>query len=212
MRRALLKRPGSADVLERMRQGPSQPFTLLSMLPALVLEAACFSTGAPASACKEMEPRHNFMPQNQHHDYQVTVERSHRHLIVRLASLNRSWPFKGFMMRGFRVKGNKSIFFEGVFESSSFYHYVACGESFNRSVITHNSPADKTLVVAIWRPEKLTEALIEVFFRATILQKFDTFWQNVDSNHILINSSSNLRGARFLLLQLAMALVLTFQH
>ncbi|KAH8009726.1 hypothetical protein HPB51_019037 [Rhipicephalus microplus] len=61
------------QLLGRMRQSPSQPFTLLPLLLALVLEVACFSTGAPASACKEMEPRHNFMPQNQHHDYQISL-------------------------------------------------------------------------------------------------------------------------------------------
>ncbi|KAH6920505.1 hypothetical protein HPB50_028507 [Hyalomma asiaticum] len=113
------------------------------------------------------------------------------------------------------------------------------------SVITHKNPGDKTHVNATWKPEKITEPLIEVFFRsgfvkhpdyvptvfryswrcccattrplvetaaeraATILQKFDTYWENVDSNHILINSSSKLRGPHSLLLQLVVALALT---
>lgn len=195
-----------------MRRRPPQPATLLLLLLSLSHDAACNSAGAPSGSCKEMEPRHNFKPQNQHHNYQVTVERSDRHFLVRLASMNKSWPFKGFMMRAFRVKGNKTTFFAGVFEAGSLYHHVACGDSFNRSVITHNNPADKTLVVASWKPEKLTERLTEVFFRATILQSFDTYWQNVDSNHILINSSQNLGGAQSLLLQLAVALVLTCLH
>ncbi|KAH8009727.1 hypothetical protein HPB51_019038 [Rhipicephalus microplus] len=95
----------------------------------------------------------------------VTVERSSRHLIVRLASLNKSWPFKGFMMRGFRVRGNKSIFFEGVFESSSFYHYVACGESFNRVGV----PAFPLLLVfdirnhARTRPRAVNSAVDQLF-------------------------------------------------
>ncbi|KAH6940323.1 hypothetical protein HPB50_026697 [Hyalomma asiaticum] len=158
-----------------MRQSPSQQTTLLLLLLPLVLEVESTSTGAPASACKEMEPRHNFKPQNQHHNYQVTVERSSRHFTVTVASLNKSWPFKGFMMRGFRVKGNKTIFFDGVFESGSvsLYQHVACGESFNRSVITHKNPGDKTHVNATWKPEKITEPLIEVFFRSDFVKHPD---------------------------------------
>ncbi|XP_070388678.1 uncharacterized protein [Dermacentor albipictus] len=152
-------------LLTCMRRRPPLPATLLLLLLSLAHEVACNSVGAPASACKEMEPRHNFKPQNQHHDYQVTVVRANRDFTVTLASLNKSWPFKGFIMRSFRVKGNKTIFLEGVFEASSLYHHVPCGESFNRSVITHNNPAVKTLVTANWKPAKLTEPLIEVFFR-----------------------------------------------
>ncbi|KAL3254727.1 hypothetical protein MRX96_017477 [Rhipicephalus microplus] len=80
------------QLLGRMRQSPSQPFTLLPLLLALVLEVACFSTGAPASACKEMEPRHNFMPQNQHHDYQVSDGVLERRFKLRFARFVTSRP------------------------------------------------------------------------------------------------------------------------
>ncbi|XP_075535609.1 uncharacterized protein LOC142571232 [Dermacentor variabilis] len=68
-------------LLTCMRRRPPLSATLL--LLSLAHEVACHSAGAPASSCKEMEPRHNFKPQNQHHNYQGDDSANIRHLLAK---------------------------------------------------------------------------------------------------------------------------------
>ncbi|XP_075732119.1 putative defense protein Hdd11-like [Rhipicephalus microplus] len=163
-------------------------FVMCALRPVL-----CYSNGAPLSSCKEMVPRHRTGPTYTHHNFQLLVDTGvlEGRLTVRLLTLNQSVKFRGFLIRAMALKGNSWVYLRGLFEKDAKFQdslYLDC-EGQERNAVTHGDNKGKVEVVVHWRPDPSPRYLIQVMFRATVVQTHDLSFLKVDSRALLLGAA-----------------------
>lgn len=155
-----------------------------------------YAKGAPLSACKEMVPRHRRGPTISHHHFQLLVDTRalEGRVTVRLRTLNQSVPFRGFLIRAMALKGNNWVYFRGLFEKDAKFQdsqYLDC-DGHEKSAVSHGDNKVKGEVVVHWRPEPRPKDLIQVMFRATVVQTHDLFFLRLDSRTLLFGAADRI--------------------
>ncbi|XP_040356450.1 putative ferric-chelate reductase 1 [Ixodes scapularis] len=153
--------------------------------------------GAPVTTCNEMEPRHDKEVMHSHHYYQIVVDRLQgEQLRVTLMALNNQTSFRGFLIRAMRVQGSSLAYHGGRFEKDAAYpnvQFIAC-DGVENSAATHVGPNEKRQISVTWRPRERSPDIVRIFFRATVVQNYATFWMKLDTERILIGAATPTGG------------------
>lgn len=161
----------------------------LLILAVSLSGALSHSTGADDIACNDLTPRHGFPvipPQST--PMPVTIQIM-PHVInagdvitVRLSGA----IFRGFMIQA-RILGSGAV--TGSFEFTSGMQHMNCPQLPLNSVATHRNADPKTSYDLRWRaPTDFAGAFIQVNFFYSIVQTYETFWNNgVSSQTVFIS-------------------------
>ncbi|KAH7971376.1 hypothetical protein HPB49_022969 [Dermacentor silvarum] len=123
---------------------------------------------------------------------------------IRLLTLNQSVKFRGFFIRAMALKGSNWVFFSGVFEKDAKFQdslYISC-DGHEKTAVSHGDGKDKVEVVVHWRPEPIPKDLVQVIFRATVVQTHDIYFLKVDSRSLLFGAADPAMFRRMTLVDL----------
>ncbi|XP_077500366.1 uncharacterized protein LOC144111101 [Amblyomma americanum] len=126
-------------------------------------------------------------------DLQLVVDRGirERRVTVQLLTTSSNVTFRGFLIRSMAVRGSSFIYFRGIFEKDTQFQdslYLDC-DGQDRSAISHGDNKTKKEVVVHWRPEPDPKNLVQVFFRATVVQNFNRYFIHLDSIRLLFGTA-----------------------
>ncbi|XP_018428078.1 PREDICTED: putative ferric-chelate reductase 1 [Nanorana parkeri] len=150
-----------------------------------------------------MIPGHQKTPQTTHAPYSLTLTSTNYTgklaFLVTLSKEQDGKDFKGFMIQARAPNGNVGL---GTFEVNTLdIQTLTCATS--QSAVSHTSASLKSTVQAIWIPPNTKT---DIQFRATVLPSFDTFWTNVLSDVLPLDSA----GSQLMIPTLFQLLVCSF--
>ncbi|XP_040216116.1 putative ferric-chelate reductase 1 [Rana temporaria] len=160
-------------------------FLLVTIFPTLIY---AYPNGKVEAACSTMIPGHPHSAQTSFAPYSLTLtSTNYTGMLVFLVTLSKEQTgsdFKGFMIQARAPRGDTSL---GTFVvNSSDIQTLTCTSS--QSAVSHTSRNLKSSVQAIWIPPK---AKSDIQFRATVVTSFDTFWTNVLSDILPLDSAGS---------------------
>lgn len=133
-----------------------------------------------------MMPNHtNLQPQDSESPFVVTAKSEPGGSIqVSIESASGQDVFRGFLLRAFNTEG--SAIDGGSYTTSEESKVLNCGDG-SGSALTHNSRDEKPKIMTTWVPP--SDFSGRVVFRATVVEKFDTFWVALQSESVPIAST-----------------------
>ncbi|KAM7287000.1 hypothetical protein ISCGN_030696 [Ixodes scapularis] len=145
-----------------------------------------YPNGAPLRQCTEMRPYHRplgkpktyptYMPQTGSAPYSVTAEKQADQVIN--VKLNGTQTFKGFFVQAREGTDLDKLVPGSFIFNASEIRSVNCNGVAN-TAITHTSNVDKTEISTSWiGPAGYNGSVI---FRATVVERFTTFWLDIRS-------------------------------
>ncbi|XP_039462524.1 uncharacterized protein LOC120436147 isoform X1 [Oreochromis aureus] len=145
----------------------------------IISKLHAYSEGNLIEACDSMLPNHNgAAPQNTEPPFMVEyVPGSYPgEPVTVLLKSEESTYFRGFMLEAREVADEKRLTGKFVLLDPEQTCLLTCG-GLEGSAVSHTLNIDKTLIRVNWTA---TEAEQDITFRATFLQTFGTFWENVN--------------------------------
>ncbi|KAK3595291.1 hypothetical protein CHS0354_010901 [Potamilus streckersoni] len=149
-----------------------------------------YSTGAPATACRDMVPRHGVIAQDTPVPFLVEVSKTryspNERIFVRIRGCKNN-RFKGFFIQPRLAEYPDAAMFLGTFGRVGGTQY-ACDQ--NGGVLTHIDPSEKESVTLVWMAPP--RPVGHVIFRVTFVQSYTKFWVGVNSPVVSDGISSEL--------------------
>ncbi|XP_048766039.2 putative ferric-chelate reductase 1 homolog isoform X2 [Ostrea edulis] len=150
----------------------------------LVFLCGCYGypSGAPDSACNSMTPNHGVGPQNTSPPYVIKLSSSNftaeENLTITITSGDNQngTTFDGFLIEVFTNLSDTIRFSGGEFTVPSNAHQTCSGGA------THSDPKPKSSISLSWKPTSTFSGTVK--FRATVVQTYTTFWENIESQSL----------------------------
>ncbi|XP_053716082.1 putative ferric-chelate reductase 1 [Synchiropus splendidus] len=160
---------------------------LLLLLAAAAPGVLGYSSGQVTDSCQDLLPRHRGQsPSTDSSPFSVTTDQSSfspgEELTVWLRAPG-SEPFTGFLLQAREVGGQTPV--GSFFLSTQGARLLHCSLQPNSSV-SHTSSSPKTFIQVSWTASEVTEP---VQFHATFVKDYRTFWVDVTSPVVALNSS-----------------------
>ncbi|XP_061171657.1 uncharacterized protein LOC133181131 [Saccostrea echinata] len=147
-----------------------------------------YPTGAPAGVCQTMVPGHGAAVQTGPSPYRVTMNTTSYTAGDRIMVTVSGGTFRGLLVEA-RPANCSTVTFPtfSLMVSESNLQTLACNGVPN-SAITHTNRNDKTEANFYWTP---SSSLGHVYFRATVVQVFNTYWVGIQSPVLRDNNSTD---------------------
>ncbi|XP_056004470.1 putative defense protein 2 isoform X2 [Ostrea edulis] len=168
---------------------PATPMlSLLVSLSLLSVGVYCYPNGAPTGSCGSMIPGHNAAVQTGASPYRVTMNTTSYDAGDVIEVTVSGGTYRGVFVQA-RPANCSTVTFPtfSLMSEETNLQTLSCNGVAN-SAITHTNKNDKTQSVFYWSP---AANLGHVYFRATFVQTFNTYWVGIVSPVLRDSSSSD---------------------
>lgn len=198
-------------------------------MQSVILCLSCFATvvygypnGARVGACETMTPGHGAAVQTGPSPYQVTLNNERYSPGNRITITVSGGTFRGLLVQA-RPANCSTVTFPtfSLMANESNFQTLDCNSVAN-SAVTHTNRNDKTQAEFYWTP---AASLGHVYFRATVVQNFNTYWVGIQSSvlsdtnsadpvpdsvcDMQPNGGADLKSALYIMVTMLVALFLT---
>ncbi|XP_061171754.1 putative defense protein [Saccostrea echinata] len=137
-----------------------------------------YPNGARVGACETMTPGHGAAVQTGPSPYRVTMNAQSYTAGNRITVTVSGGTFRGVLVQA-RPANCSTVTFPtfSLMANESNFQTLACNGVAN-SAVTHTNRNDKTQAMFYWTP---AASLGHVYFRATVVQSFNTYWVGIQS-------------------------------
>ncbi|XP_025110413.1 putative defense protein Hdd11-like isoform X2 [Pomacea canaliculata] len=156
---------------------------------AQVRTGFAYSSGAPASACSDMTPRHGGTKPTTPAPFRVTVTpgifRPGDVLDVTISSSD-SRMFKGFLLEARSANNPSSTELIGTFSNETSKYKQPCGVG----SLTHSRPDDAAVKIFKWTAPSTVQGNVK--FRLTVVEYFSAIYTNIESSTIVASTANTI--------------------
>ncbi|KAK5859413.1 hypothetical protein PBY51_020968 [Eleginops maclovinus] len=175
---------------------------LTAVCVACVQQCVCYPDGSVLPACGNMLPEHPpFTPATSSPPYTVSVDSAAYKpgglLIVTVEVKNSSTYFEGFLLQA-RSRGSNAVLVPvGWFTNinSSMFTSLSCSNLQN-SAVSQASNVKKKKVQLTWEAPSNSN-YGDIYFSATLVQDYTTFWVQLNSSTVTLERGSNSAAGVF---------------
>ncbi|XP_034469550.1 putative ferric-chelate reductase 1 [Hippoglossus hippoglossus] len=167
------------------------------MCVCCVEECVCFPNGSVAFSCGNMMPVHPpYKPSTSNPPFTLSTSSATYTpggvitVTVEVVK-NSSTEFQGFLLQARSRQGNALLWPVGKFTNidTSLFRALAC-QNMEDSTVSQASAAKKKKVQLTWEAPR-NSGSGDIYFSATLVQDYTTFWVQLNSSSLRLDSSGN---------------------
>ncbi|XP_012262985.2 putative defense protein 1 [Athalia rosae] len=161
-------------------------FRLFILVAGVVAVANAFGTGAPATVCGNLTPKHPAEPQTGPSPYSISINKGAikrgDEVKVTLEGITAQDKFKGFLVKA--ELGDKTVGRFEVDPTDPEVQTINCPNG-QKNAATHRNPDEKSKISINWiAPEDLEGVVV---FKATFVKDGLTFWVAQTSSALTVH-------------------------